>query len=68
MTKAKKVSIRPGSKQETAVKLLKRKTGATVEQLSKAVKQPPVTVRSLIGVLRAKGFKVVSKGEGRFGF
>jgi hypothetical protein len=66
MAKAKQTAIRPGSKQETAVKLLKRKTGATIEQLSKAVDQPPVTVRSLIAVLRAKGLKVVNKGDSRF--
>jgi hypothetical protein len=65
--KTKQIVIRPGSKQEVAVKLLKRKDGATIEQLSKAVKQPHVTVRSLIGVLRAKGLRIESRGDGRFG-
>jgi hypothetical protein len=56
---------RDGSKQAKALKLLKK--GATLAQLSKAVDQKPITVRSLIGALRTRGYPVRSLGEERFG-
>lgn len=63
-TRTKTNAPKDGTKQATALKLLKK--GATIEQLSKAVKQQPVTVRTLIQCLRTRGYNVVSKGEGRY--
>lgn len=61
------VELRSGSKQEAAINALKKsKKGLTLAALSKVVKQQPITVRSLISVLRTKGFKIRALGEQTF--
>jgi biotin operon repressor len=55
------------TKQETALQMLKRKSGATVEQLAERLELSSTkAARGVIDRLRAKGTKIENIGDHRF--
>lgn len=55
------------TKQDVALQMLKRKNGATVEQMAEKLELPaPKAARGIIDRLRAKGVQIVNTGNHRF--
>lgn len=49
-----------------AVRLLKRKHGATIDQLAERLQQKPIQARRMIDRLRSKGLPIKNVGACRF--